>query len=372
MPGNSVKKMAGNDGYGGLEQEDSRVLMRLIYLATGLTIGFFAVLQGFSGNVLLAGIEGGASILLLMGACLLARVRSLTPWVYFYLLPIYSFLIYIITMPQASTVAFVWVYVIPLMAYLLLGKTAGFIVSVPFVILAVTAYLVTHPEQLQGAGVIDISNALLCGLLIMLFVHIYEARRAAAYRQLRELAETDGLTGVANRSSFQRLLDDSIALGERSGESLVLVLLDLDHFKVVNDRWGHEAGDQALRHICACIGSRLRKTDLLARLGGEEFAIVLRRTGSVEARPLVEALRLQIEASPLWFGEQEIALSATFGLAEWPLDAADAEQLYRCADQRLYRGKHLGRNQMVFHDVLPADLIQPDAGLLLSSNHSRE
>ena len=372
MLGNAVKKQAAGKRRGGLEQEDSRVLMRLIYVSTGLTIGFFAVLQGVNGNLPLAILEGAASLLLLGGAHRLARVRNLTPWIYLYLLPTYSFLIYIIIMPEASVAAFVWVYMIPLMAYLLLGKTAGFIVTVPFAVVAIIAYLVKHPGQLQGAGVIDMGNALLCGLLIMLFVHVYESRRAAAQQLLRELAETDGLTGVANRSSFQRLLDDSIALGERSDECLVLVLLDLDHFKVVNDRWGHEAGDQALRHICACIDARLRKTDMLARLGGEEFAILLRRTDSAQARPLVEALRLQIAATPLYYGEQEIPLSATFGLAEWPVDAKDAEQLYRCADQRLYRGKRLGRNQLIFHDVLPADLLQPHTGLLLSSDHSRE
>ena len=198
---------------------------------------------------------------------------------------------------------------------------------------------------------------MLCGLLIILFVHVYEARRAAAQRLLRELAETDGLTGVANRSSFQRILDDSIALGGRNAEPLVLVLLDLDYFKAVNDRWGHEAGDRALQHVCACIDSRLRKTDLLARLGGEEFAILLRGTPTLEARTLVETLRAQIAANPLQYNEQQIPLSATFGLAEWPQDGADAEQLYRCADRRLYQGKHQGRNRLVFHDVLPADLL---------------
>lgn len=331
-------------------------MLRLIYLATGLTIGFFAILQALNGNLPLALAELVATLLLLAGSQRLATVRNLTPWIYLYLLPTYSFLIYIIVMPDASVSAFVWVYMIPLMAYLLLGKTAGFLVTVPFAVLAIAAYLLKHPEQFQGAGWIDMGNAVLSGLLIMLFVHAYEARRSAAQQQLRALAETDGLTGVANRASFQSVLDDSIALADRSGERLVLVVLDLDHFKVVNDRWGHEAGDQALCHVCRCIGTRLRKTDVLARLGGEEFAILLRRTEQAEARQLVEVLRQQIAAQPLNYGGQQIPLSATFGMAQWPVDGADADQLYRCADQRLYQGKHLGRNQLIFHDVLGVDL----------------
>lgn len=362
MRGKAGNKQSRSRQEGGLEQEDSRAMLRLIYLSTGLTIGFFAILQGLNGNLSLALIEFSAALLLLAGAHQLAKVRNLTPWIYLYLLPTYSFLIYIIIMPDPSVSAFVWVYMIPLMAYLLLGKTAGFFVTVPFAVLAILAYLIKHPEQFQGAGLIDMGNAVLCGLLIVLFVHVYEARRAAAQRQLRELAETDGLTGVANRSCFQGELDASIAQGGRSGERLVLVLLDLDHFKKVNDRWGHEAGDQALRHVCSCISKRLRRTDLLARLGGEEFAILLRHTDNGEARPLIETLRTQIESNPLIYRQHEIVLSATFGLAEWPLDGADSDQLYRCADQRLYRGKHQGRNQLVFHDVLPADLLQVDAG----------
>lgn len=357
---------------GALEQEDSRAMLRLIYLSTGATIVFFALLQAINGNLSLALIECSAGALLLAGALKLARVRNLTPWIYLYLLPTYSFLIYIIVMPDASVSAFVWVYMIPLMAYLLLGKSAGFWVTVPFAVVAIAAYLIKHTGQFQGAGWIDIGNAVLCGLLIMLFVHVYEARRAAAQRQLRELAETDGLTGVANRSSFQRELDESIAQAERSGGNLVLVLLDLDYFKKVNDRWGHEAGDQALCHVCACISKRLRRTDMLARLGGEEFAILLRGAGSEETRSVVEGFRAQIESNPLRYGEHEIPLSATFGMAEWPADGLDGDQLYRCADRRLYRGKHLGRNQLVFHDVLPADLIRADTRPLLSSDHSRE
>ena len=372
MPGKIRFRMTASSQQGGLEQEDSRAMLRLIYLATGLTIGFFAVLQMLNGNLSLALVELVAALLLLMGAHQLASVHNLTPWIYLYLLPTFCFLIYIIIMPDASVSAFVWVYMIPLMAYLLLGKTAGFYVTVPFAVLAIAAYLIKHPEQFRGAGWIDMGNAVLSGLLIMLFVHVYEDRRAAAQKALRELADTDGLTGVANRSSFQHILNDSIVQAERNGQKLVLVLLDLDHFKAVNDRWGHAAGDQALRHTCDCIQQRLRRSDLLARLGGEEFALLLRDMDTAEACPLVEELRDRLADSPLRYQQETISLSATFGLAEWPLDGVDADELYRRADMRLYRGKHLGRNQLVFHDALPVEVLRPEANQLLSPNHPCE
>src|SRR5690606_32684305 len=276
VPGNRFKKAPHADG--GLEQEDSRALLRLIYLATGLTIGFFGILQALNGNTLLAAVEACACLLLLVGAVCLGRVRNPTPWIYLYLLPTYSFLIYIIVMPAASVSAFVWVFMILVMTYLLLDRRADFPVTVSLAGGAVAADVRERPEQLEGAGLVDLGSALLCGRLIMLFVHVYESRRAAAQLLLRQMAESDGVTGVANRSSFQRELGDCIALARRSSHALVLVILDLDHFKAINDRWGHDAGDQALRHVCNCLHGRLRGTDLLARLGGEEFGILLRDT----------------------------------------------------------------------------------------------
>src|SRR5690606_5728231 len=116
VPGKRLKNAPHADG--GLEQEDSRALLRVIYLVTGLTIGFFGILQALNGRTPLATVEACACLLLLIGAVCLGRVRNLTPWIYLYLLPTYSFLIYIIVMPEASVSAFVWVFMIPVMTYL--------------------------------------------------------------------------------------------------------------------------------------------------------------------------------------------------------------------------------------------------------------
>lgn len=136
----------------------------------------------------------------------------------------------------------------------------------------------------------------------------------------------------------------------------MLVLLDVDHFKQVNDQWGHEAGDLALQHICAILQQRLRVTDFLGRLGGEEFGLLLRHTDNAGADPLVEELRRQLAEQPLDYHGQQIPLSATFGLAAWPRDGRSAAELYRNADRRLYSGKERGRNQLVSGD-LPAEVL---------------
>lgn len=337
-------------GVADMQDVGQRSLMRMIFITTGLTLGVFCVLQFMAGNLLLAALELLVTGLLFWGAWRIVRVRRLMPWIYAYLLPTFCFLLYIIVIPGASPTAFVWVYIIPVLSYLLLGRARGSLLALPFVIGACLLYVQSYPISPTPEGLIDLGNAVFCGLLLIVFVHLYETRRAAAHRQLQRMARTDALTGVANRGSFQQSLEQSLHEAERSQGKLVLVLLDVDHFKAVNDQYGHDAGDQALRHICNQLSRRLRVSDTLGRLGGEEFGLLLRNTDISGAEPLIEALRVQINSSPLIYGQQRIALSVTLGLAEWPVDGRSAEQLYRCADRRLYLGKDQGRDQLVSRD----------------------
>jgi diguanylate cyclase (GGDEF)-like protein len=330
-----------------LQDVGQRSLVRMIFATTGLTLGMFCALQFLAGNYILASFELVVAGTSLWGAWRIVRVRNLLPWIYLYLLPTFSFLLYIIVVPNASKTAFVWVYSIPVLSYLLLGRKRGSRLSLPFVIAACLLYLYTYPVSLDAQGLIDLGNPILCGVMIIVFVHLYETRRASAHKKLQHMAGTDALTGVASRGSFQQSLEQSISEAQRSQERLVLVILDVDHFKAVNDQYGHDAGDQALRYICNSLNQRLRNTDTLGRLGGEEFGLLLRNTDSQGAEPLVEILREQLCRQPMRYGTHYIALSATFGLAEWPADGHTVEQLYRCADQRLYRGKELGRNRLI-------------------------
>lgn len=330
-----------------LQDVGQRSLIRLIFAATGLTLGVFCALQFMAGNYLFASFELVGTGILLWGAWRIVRVRNLLPWIYLYLLPTFSFLLYIIVIPNASKTAFVWVYSIPVLSYLLLGRKRGSLVSLPFVLGALALYLYTYPVRLDAEGLIDLGNAVFCGVMILVFVYLYETRRASAHQQLQRMARTDALTGVASRGSFQQSLEQSIREAQRKQSKLVLVILDVDHFKAVNDQYGHDAGDQALRHICTTLSERLRASDTLGRLGGEEFGLLLRDTGHAAAEPLVDLLREQIASKPLVYGEQQILLSVTLGLAEWPADGQTVEQLYRCADQRLYCGKQQGRNRTI-------------------------
>jgi diguanylate cyclase (GGDEF)-like protein len=165
--------------------------------------------------------------------------------------------------------------------------------------------------------------------------------------QQKELAVRDGLTNLYNRRAFNELLVQALAREERQGGRLALILLDLDHFKKLNDTYGHPAGDAALRGTARVLGQHLRKGDQAARYGGEEFVVILPGTDEAGALHLAERARDAIEQHRLVFEGARISLTASFGAAVWPTDGQDAEALLSSADRALYAAKQAGRNRVI-------------------------
>ena len=171
----------------------------------------------------------------------------------------------------------------------------------------------------------------------------------------RQLAVRDGLTGLYNRRAFNELLSSAIANEDRRGEGrLGLVLLDIDHFKKLNDTYGHPAGDAALRSLARLLAQHLRKGDHAARYGGEEFVVIL--PGSDEDRSTQAAERLRAALAKHRFVHEgaRIPLSASFGVAVWPADGKQPEALLASADRALYAAKQSGRNRVCAASRLPA------------------
>jgi diguanylate cyclase (GGDEF)-like protein len=167
-------------------------------------------------------------------------------------------------------------------------------------------------------------------------------------RHMEEMATTDGLTGCANRSTADALLVHSLELGRREGAPVAFALLDLDHFKQINDLHGHAAGDLALKAFAAAVKSRLRASDVLGRMGGEEFGLVLPMTDGPGALRLVEQVRAAVEALQLYTSEgQPFALTVSAGVVVAASDSGlSASRVYMLADRELYRAKDLGRNRV--------------------------
>ena len=164
---------------------------------------------------------------------------------------------------------------------------------------------------------------------------------------LERLATTDGLTGLLNRRAADRQLDAEWHRARRSGHQSALVLLDIDHFKQVNDVYGHPGGDAALRMLASCIEAVMREVDVAARYGGEEFLVVLPETGREGAFVFAERLRERVAGSEVRHDGRTFHFNISLGVAVSDPHEASYEQWVRRADQALYRAKQGGRNRAV-------------------------
>jgi two-component system chemotaxis family response regulator WspR len=165
-------------------------------------------------------------------------------------------------------------------------------------------------------------------------------RNARLTAERERLAAIDGLTGLANRREFDQVLSREVSRSGRSHDPLSLIILDVDHFKQINDTRGHLAGDEVLRSIAAAVREAVREMDLAARYGGEEFALVLPRCEQHDAVRVVERVVAAIRRRPELEG---VTVSA--GVASMPTNAFDGHSLVAAADEALYRSKRNGRNR---------------------------
>lgn len=176
----------------------------------------------------------------------------------------------------------------------------------------------------------------------------YAVKLGATMAQLRTLALRDELTGLLNRREMQTLLHDEWIRTSRFLRPFAVGLVDIDRFKVVNDVHGHPAGDRVLRHVADLLQGRLRRVDRVARMGGEEFAILMPETARREAQVAMERIRSAVEATPCVVPDTgtTIPVTVSIGLAVSLEDGDGPEALIATADKRLYAAKHGGRNRV--------------------------
>jgi diguanylate cyclase (GGDEF)-like protein len=167
------------------------------------------------------------------------------------------------------------------------------------------------------------------------------------HRLVARQASTDGLTELANRREFEESLANEISRAERFGGNLALILADLDNFKQVNDRFGHQAGDEVLRSFAEILRETVRDIDVAARYGGEEFAILLPQTDIAGAEALAERLREAVESRPMAeVQDSPVMVTSSFGVSSFP-EAGTGPGLFAAADEALYRAKRAGKNCVV-------------------------
>lgn len=179
--------------------------------------------------------------------------------------------------------------------------------------------------------------------------------------ELRYISITDPLTGLYNRRHFEDLIKTEMKITERHGDKNSLIMIDIDHFKKINDKFGHFSGDAVLKLVATTLKEKLRETDVLCRIGGEEFVVLCKRVGKDEAKLVAEKLRVAMENAVVEVAGSEINITISLGCASIPdANTRTIDEFYRYADQALYYSKENGRNQFAHYDDLKPDDLKPD------------
>lgn len=223
---------------------------------------------------------------------------------------------------------------------------------------AIAVFLVNVSHEINTARL-----ALLLGAIayfaggVLLFVLFYRlvgwlgGRIEDNQQQLEQLATTDALTGVYNHRMFVRILNNEIARVRRHGGSVALLMLDIDHFKKINDNYGHLVGDRVLQRVAAVLKDSVRRENSICRYGGEEFAIVIPQFGAESAAEVAERLREIVGQNPVGTGTgQEIRVTVSVGIAAFPENGNSPDDVTRAADAALYAAKQGGRNRVVRYE----------------------
>lgn len=166
------------------------------------------------------------------------------------------------------------------------------------------------------------------------------------YEKVEELSNVDGLTGLYNRRYFQDMIDRMVMEASRTGIPLSIIMLDIDHFKIVNDTYGHKAGDDVIRFLSRTVKNNVRKVDVAARYGGEEFVVLLHNTNIDGAFRLAEKIRILVKDSTINADGSQINITASFGISSFPSLSLSSGDLVKNSDQALYFSKENGRNKV--------------------------
>ncbi|KZC40559.1 hypothetical protein RHOFW510R12_16315 [Rhodanobacter sp. FW510-R12] len=250
---------------------------------------------------------------------------------------------------------YLWIPIIYVMAFMLTSHRTGLIVSlsVQVLLFAISLpYLIHHPERPEGNFTIQLHIVSAVLVAALYFFSSYQQRLQIAQLtvdELGQLANTDVLTCLPNRRRLAEILEFELVRFARYGRAFALIMIDVDHFKSINDRFGHKVGDHVLVALAARAGEALRDVDTLGRWGGEEFVVILPETDAADGLRKAEALCTHVAAQPL-IGEHAITISC--GVASVaPSDTA--ESLLKRADVALYAAKQQGRNRAE-HAILAA------------------
>lgn len=248
--------------------------------------------------------------------------------------------------------------------YVLLGKRGGVPVTVlTMLTLWVGNRFLAAPYSANAMVTMTIST-----LFIGVFFHVYTDRSISYFVRMRESnqllyrqATRDALTGLMNARAYYEMGEQMIRLARRADIPYSILFIDLDYFKSVNDRFGHAVGDSVLKSVAGCLSANCRRSDIVGRIGGEEFSVFLPNADTASAARQAEALRQAIERQPHVIGAgRNVQVTASIGVAGSRFGSEVMHEIQRKADQAMYQAKSLGRNRvLLFEEAMPPGVSAP-------------
>ena len=337
--------------------EDSELLTQLYVIKLFVLVTFvftlpFGIYSYMQGSIMLAIVLFGMTLLSLLNYLLTTKnfiSRSLSANLIIY--PLTALMVYLVASGGVHNTGALWIYSLPLAALFLMKFKKGIIVLTLFLILI--AAILFLPDNPLLVAIYNFDFKL---RLVVVFALVSALASAYQYsieklvrnmkvltKELSEIAEEDQLTQLRNRRGIQHEMERMYAQTKRDKTSLSVIMFDLDFFKDINDRYGHEVGDKVLIKIALVIKGAIRATDVAARWGGEEFLVILPNTNEKEAFMVAEKIRKRILNTYMKNGDRQIKLSASAGVAS-SNQVKSLDALIKLADNYMYEAKIKGRN----------------------------
>lgn len=318
----------------------------------------FAILSASSGNYFHSEVLLVVVWFALLNVVIFLLAGRMT---FFILTTCYGYLIFSVYLQitgGVSNTGILWHYVYPLMVYFIAGIHMGSICAASLIIIEIFLMIFSDLFPFQTIYPPDFKIRFISTMIVMsVFGAMLEYSRWSARRKLFTIAEkfhkasqTDELTGLENRRALKARLEDQAAMSMRGNKDFVVIICDVDHFKRINDRYGHSVGDEALKHLAGIFRQVLRKYDTAARWGGEEFTFLLPETDMEEGKNVAERIRSEVAQTPFRVGEEEeTRLTISCGVGDWK-SHRNIDKMIRVTDDRLYKAKESGRNRVVWKD----------------------
>lgn len=332
-----------------------RTLLIIIFLG-GLC---FSVLNFYRHVYVLAFLELAYAIYSITLLKIISKTDHFQRWVIAFIIPLFTLIVYALTLTETSKSMFVWILSFPIVSYLLMGKRVGLWMSLFFISISLGVYHAKFLNLEESLNIAESLNVIFSSALMIAFAHVYEKNREDNEIRLLELAGTDSLTNIPNRLKLYETFSLWAKSPQAKNSPMSVALIDLDHFKDINDKYGHSIGDEALRHVVNFINSKGNPKAMLARIGGEEFALKMMNTSTNECFDYVDSLREQLSNNPLSIDNHSIKITFSAGISTFGDDGTTLNALLASADKRLYIAKSQGRNCVCFTADLPQQNIAP-------------